>query len=693
MIRFDSEEQFVSAMPGYQSWKHCLRIEVNVLETSTEIAESEDTATSAPAELETSDSPSMKPRAAESIASTEPAPSEVGSVISFASSMPASSSVSSSSSSSSANAPSSSAQPSTADAAAAAATTDASAADAASSPPQTTAAAPAPAHEPVPSDPAGVADPATPARAFLTQVLPGLADVLARSMYAAQWVPEIMPNTVSAASQGLRSGEPNPLGPAAAGLAAAATAAVSTAANVAASVHSTANNAPAPVESTADRLSSAPTEAPAVTGSTSTPTAATETAPVLHKGVACDMCDVCPIVGTRYKCAVRSDFDLCESCEREAGSDSPFPYLKIRTPTQAPAAIVCLLKPDQPGSLTEASAFKNSTNANPRAGSRSYGMGHARRAARRDNPQQAGWGEGRRNGPRWMRDLARRQQLAAEMAGVPPGVEVLRGARPAWCGPRMQRRREDASSPATTTTGGGNSGDGKEEDPATKNEAADIHDNVQEQASTTADVLDKGIEGASSVPEVSPCPVPAVTDGAKVVDKAKDQTPQAPEYADMLAASMRSLASSMTSSLPAASQDDSGSGPTVTGGSASTSGDGKPLGKPMARFVTDVSVADGSPLPPNTRFVKTWCMRNDGAVTFPVGCRLMPVGGDLMAGPEEGVVIEPRVPGEEFHVSIRIPSNFVWPSAPPSHGTVSFFRVAQVGSMEKEEKTTRSILF
>ncbi|CAN0396300.1 unnamed protein product, partial [Ectocarpus sp. 13 AM-2016] len=58
------------------------------------------------------------------------------------------------------------------------------------------------------------------------------------------------------------------------------------------------------------------------------------------------------------------------------------------------------------------------------------------------------------------------------------------------------------------------------------------------------------------------------------------------------------------------------------------------------RFVTDVSVADGSPLPPNTRFVKTWCMRNDGPVTFPAGCKIVPVGGDLMAGPEDGVAVE-----------------------------------------------------
>lgn len=69
------------------------------------------------------------------------------------------------------------------------------------------------------------------------------------------------------------------------------------------------------------------------------------------------------------------------------------------------------------------------------------------------------------------------------------------------------------------------------------------------------------------------------------------------------------------------------------------------------RFVTDVSISDGSPLPPNTRFVKTWCMRNDGQVTFPPGCKMMPVGGDMMAGPEDGVSVEQRVPGEEFHVS------------------------------------------
>ncbi|CAN0514013.1 unnamed protein product [Ectocarpus sp. 8 AP-2014] len=44
-------------------------------------------------------------------------------------------------------------------------------------------------------------------------------------------------------------------------------------------------------------------------------------------------------------------------------------------------------------------------------------------------------------------------------------------------------------------------------------------------------------------------------------------------------------------------------------------------------------------------------MRNDGPGTFPSGCKIVPVGGDLMAGPEDGVAVEQRGPGEEFHVS------------------------------------------
>uniref|UniRef100_A0A7S3Y176 ZZ-type domain-containing protein n=1 Tax=Heterosigma akashiwo TaxID=2829 RepID=A0A7S3Y176_HETAK len=63
-----------------------------------------------------------------------------------------------------------------------------------------------------------------------------------------------------------------------------------------------------------------------------------------HPGIICDHCDQ-PVVGVRYKCAVRQDFDLCSKCEAKDQSD--YPYLKICHPSQAPAALMTILKPDE----------------------------------------------------------------------------------------------------------------------------------------------------------------------------------------------------------------------------------------------------------------------------------------------------------------------------------------------------------
>ena len=48
---------------------------------------------------------------------------------------------------------------------------------------------------------------------------------------------------------------------------------------------------------------------------------------VVHQGVTCDGCGLSPIVGTRYKCSIRDDFDLCEHCE--SSETQPHPMLKI----------------------------------------------------------------------------------------------------------------------------------------------------------------------------------------------------------------------------------------------------------------------------------------------------------------------------------------------------------------------------
>jgi hypothetical protein len=64
----------------------------------------------------------------------------------------------------------------------------------------------------------------------------------------------------------------------------------------------------------------------------------------VHQGVICDECGMSPIVGTRYKCAVREDYDVCAACE--ATKPSKYPWLKIADPSQAPAAVFVVLHDD-----------------------------------------------------------------------------------------------------------------------------------------------------------------------------------------------------------------------------------------------------------------------------------------------------------------------------------------------------------
>lgn len=65
---------------------------------------------------------------------------------------------------------------------------------------------------------------------------------------------------------------------------------------------------------------------------------------VVHSNITCDICGMSPIVGVRYKCAVRENFDMCQSCEM---AEVPiYPMIKIYDPSQSPAAILIALSDD-----------------------------------------------------------------------------------------------------------------------------------------------------------------------------------------------------------------------------------------------------------------------------------------------------------------------------------------------------------
>ncbi|CAM9150416.1 unnamed protein product [Chrysoparadoxa australica] len=123
---------------------------------------------------------------------------------------------------------------------------------------------------------------------------------------------------------------------------------------------------------------------------------------VVHVGVTCDICSMSPIVGVRYKCAVRDDFDLCESCE--STDESPFPYLKIKTPDQAPAAIMCILRENQPAAPGE----------EPRRRGGKRGCGNL---GRKWKCKQ------RRNMHRWQNMMQQAAEAMADTSGETPAEE------------------------------------------------------------------------------------------------------------------------------------------------------------------------------------------------------------------------------------------------------------------------------
>ena len=68
--------------------------------------------------------------------------------------------------------------------------------------------------------------------------------------------------------------------------------------------------------------------------------------PHVHEGVECDGCGVAPIIGARFKCSVRKDYDLCANCE--ATKPQEYAMLKINKPEQCPKAIFTVIGEDMP---------------------------------------------------------------------------------------------------------------------------------------------------------------------------------------------------------------------------------------------------------------------------------------------------------------------------------------------------------
>lgn len=305
-------------------------------------------------------------------------------------------------------------------------------------------------------------------------------------------------------------------------------------------------------------------------------------APARHRHVRCNECGMKPIVGDRYTCTVRPDFDLCSTCEAK----QPQPYVMSK-----------IYFPDQQNGLSD-QQHPGHGHCGGRGGGRG-GAWHGR------------CGGGRGGG--WLR--AGRAAAAAEAAERARqhhmGVEVEKAVHREK---EMQELEEDLLDITIRES---------------MNSSMSGSSSSSTAGSATSFEESKGQEdGDASITFTLPT---------------ADATLVAPQFVPVVAP--------VEPSAPVK--------PAVPS-------------RPMARFVRDVTMPDGSKVQPCSVFVKCWRVRNDGATDWPQNCTLVNAGGDEMF-PEGATELRVPVPsasaGEEVDISVHLTA----PSATGRH--VGYFRL------------------
>jgi len=72
-----------------------------------------------------------------------------------------------------------------------------------------------------------------------------------------------------------------------------------------------------------------------------------------------------------------------------------------------------------------------------------------------------------------------------------------------------------------------------------------------------------------------------------------------------------------------------------------------------ATFVGDIGLADGTHLAPNTKFKKTWQVRNTGDCSWPTGTELVRIAGDPFPGPQQ-IPVSQTSPERDIIISVEL---------------------------------------
>ena len=86
----------------------------------------------------------------------------------------------------------------------------------------------------------------------------------------------------------------------------------------------------------------------------------------------------------------------------------------------------------------------------------------------------------------------------------------------------------------------------------------------------------------------------------------------------------------------------------------------------QAEFVADVTVPDGTPFTPGTKFTKTWRVKNVGTSTWTTDYALVFVRGERLGGPDRQTLSTSVPPGQTVDISVEL-------TAPANFGTLTSF--------------------
>lgn len=358
----------------------------------------------------------------------------------------------------------------------------------------------------------------------------------------------------------------------------------------------------------------------------------------VHRGIVCDGCRMAPIVGPRYKCTVRQDYDLCESCEQR--DNTGFPMIYISQPQPLGAFAMHPPHPPHPhpphhgGGMAPPPGMMYPPPGMPLSAYR-----HAHRV-----------GRGGVDAAEW-RHAAHDSHCAPHSVPQPPPPpfaergELRRAAVAAAAAATAAARAKKVGEPISTTD-------------------ADTAANLKEARRMG---IHRGFscDGCGMRPIVGDryhcsvrpdydlcegCEAKGQSKHALVKISAttlKNQLPQWKAARDV-AAHFRCAARAQANSASAAAHRspfvaamDSGASTataTATAVDGVTTDKAEVIGrvnqtlKPTLRFVRHRTFPDGTRVSPGTVFNKTWLVRNEGPGAWPEGAVLCSAGGDQLSG-------------------------------------------------------------